>query len=83
MVIDEVVDEEITVVVVLMPVDGEVTVTVLVESLYQIRPLERVQKLVARGHINVSRRQSQCSTLCVEHLYDGVISTGFSTTKEC
>lgn len=77
-IVDEVVDEEIAVVVVLVPIDGE-SVTIGVEGFNQIRPAKRLNELVLRRHVHVARRQRQRTALRVEDLDDGVIGAGFDT----
>ena len=80
-IVDEVVDEEVAVVVVLVPIDGE-SVAIVVEGCNQIRPAKRLYELVFGGHIHVAGRQRQRSSLRVEDLDDGVISAGLDTPHE-
>ena len=78
---DEIVDEEVAVVVVLVPIDGE-SVAIVIERFNQIRPAERFHELIFGGHVHVAGRQCQRPALRVEYLDDGVIGAGLDTPHE-
>ena len=77
---NEVVDEEETVIVVLMVGNGDV-VAICIESFDQLWPVELLDELVIGSDIDLTRRQSQVCALGVQHLDARVISSCLSTAE--